>query len=331
MGQESGDALVESMDSQLGVEPRHLAALAAVDDTGSFRGAAARLAIAQSAVSHRVAQLERLVGIELVERTRGPGRVRLTEAGKLLRAHAGQMLAQLDAAMADLRSVANAAAPVLRVGAYESVASRILPSALKCFARVAPEASVLLYEDPDWPQFFPMVADGRLDVAFADLPLEPGPFAFQELMHDPCMLLLPAASELADLDRQPTLAEIAALPLIAGSWPMQRLINDYLRTAGAEPQYVYRAELNSGVQSLVAEGLGAALVPQLSANVDDPRVVAISLAGVLPSRRIALYWHSERLRDCEIRMLLGAVEAQCQRMEQQRAGAVPEAAFEEIA
>jgi DNA-binding transcriptional LysR family regulator len=300
-------------ETQLGVEPRHLAALVAVHEKGSFRGAAMALDCAQSAVSQRIAHLERLVGMRLVERARGHATLRLTEAGLTLVEHAEHILAELDAAMADLHALAGDPAPALRVGAYESVASRILPGALKRLAVEASEVTVSLHEDPDWPRFFPLVATGRLDAAFADLPLEPGPFASQELMRDTSVLLVRADSPLAQLDRPPTLAEIGALPLIAPSWPMMSLMTEHLRAAGVDPQFVFRSELNSGVQSLVAEGVGAALQPRLSVDEGDPRVVVIPLDGVLPARRIALYWHRERKHDGAIKQFLTALMSECDR------------------
>src|SRR4051794_31666639 len=114
----------------LGVEPRHLTALVAVQREGSFRGAAACLGLVQSAVSQRISQLEQLVGLELVERSRGQSSVRLTDAGATLIEHAQDILAEFDAALADLRTLAGREERVLRIGAYESVATALVPPAI---------------------------------------------------------------------------------------------------------------------------------------------------------------------------------------------------------
>src|SRR5439155_1512437 len=71
-------------DRLLGVELRHLLALQAVAEEGSFGRAAIRLGYTQSAVSQQIAALERIVGEKLIERPGGPRPVSPTEAGQLL-------------------------------------------------------------------------------------------------------------------------------------------------------------------------------------------------------------------------------------------------------
>src|SRR5918995_7225999 len=93
-------------DRWLGVELRHLAALQAVAEEGSFGRAAQRLGYTQSAVSQQLAMLERIVGERLVERPGGPRPVSLTEAGELLVRHADGIMARLAAAQADVAALA---------------------------------------------------------------------------------------------------------------------------------------------------------------------------------------------------------------------------------
>ena len=78
-------------DRWLGVELRHLAALQAVAEEGSFGRAAIRLGYTQSAVSQQIATLERLVGERLVERPGGPRPISITEAGTVLLRHADEL------------------------------------------------------------------------------------------------------------------------------------------------------------------------------------------------------------------------------------------------
>src|SRR4051812_42091047 len=89
----------------MGVELRHLAALAAIAQTGTFRDAADELGYVQSAVSQQIAYLERVVGSRLIERSPGPGRISLTSAGHVLVRHADGIVARLRAARADVEAL----------------------------------------------------------------------------------------------------------------------------------------------------------------------------------------------------------------------------------
>src|SRR5438094_963796 len=89
---------INEYDQWLGVELRHLAALEAVAEEGSFGRAARRLGYTQSAVSQQIAHLEKIVGARLLERPGGPRAVSLTDAGRLLLRHADAIVARLAAA-----------------------------------------------------------------------------------------------------------------------------------------------------------------------------------------------------------------------------------------
>ncbi|MDW5597561.1 LysR family transcriptional regulator [Conexibacter stalactiti] len=285
------------MDGWTGVELRHLAALAAIHEEGSFRGAADRLGYVQSAVSQQLAQLELLVGTRLVDRARGHAPpVRLTEAGVLLLDHAGRIFGQLAAAEADLRVHAADGAPRLRIGVDQSVATRLVPAALQHLGAAHPGISVELDEASSDRVHLERVAAGELDAAFAELPLGSDSLRFTEVLSDPCVLLLPRASALANADDDLELADLVAAPLVTlAGWPMMNLIESHLRNAGLEPRTAMRTNTCTTAQALVGTGAGAAILPRLAVNEDDPRVVVRDLSALLPSRTVVLYWHEARL------------------------------------
>src|SRR5918992_4500852 len=129
---------IMSANGFLDIELRHLAALQAVAEEGSFGRAATRLGYTQSAVSQQIATLERIVGDKLLERPGGPRPVSLTEAGSLLLRHADAIVARLRAAQADLAALSAGEAGTLRVGTYQSVGQKILPALLQRFAAAWP-------------------------------------------------------------------------------------------------------------------------------------------------------------------------------------------------
>src|ERR1051325_9694723 len=123
----------------LGLELRHLVALKAISEEGTFGRAARRLGYTQSAISQQIAMLERIVGQKLIERPGGPRPVSLTEAGELLLRHADAIAARLQAAQADLAAFAEGAAGPLRVGTYQSVSTRLLPAIVRRFKEAFPK------------------------------------------------------------------------------------------------------------------------------------------------------------------------------------------------
>jgi DNA-binding transcriptional LysR family regulator len=284
-------------DHWLGIELRHLAALQAVAEQGSFRAAADRLGYSQSAVSQQIATLERVVGAKLIERPGGPRKVFLTEAGSLVLGHAEAIVARLKAAQADTEAMGAGGLGRLRVGTYQSVGERILPALVPRFQSGRPGVEMSLIESGSDDELLAHVERGELDLAFALLPLPAGPFAFAEVMHDPWMLLVPADSPLAKRDEPVSLEEVANLPLIGARLHRCRMhVDAHFRACGLEPRYVFRSDENGTVHGLVAAGIGVGIVPRLAVDPRDERVVALQLESNLPPRAIALAWHRDRYR-----------------------------------
>jgi DNA-binding transcriptional LysR family regulator len=282
-------------DSWLGVELRHFVALEAVGRARSFGRAARELGYTQSAVSQQIAQLERAVGQKLVERPGGPRPVDLTDAGRLLLRHADAIAAQLDAARADMDAFAEGAAGPLRLGIYQSVGARILPGLLRRFKQDWPRVEVSVREETDDSTLLRSLEHGELDLTFADLPLPEGPFASEEVLNDPYVLLVQAGSELAERESAPPLRELAGMPIV--TWRHVGEPETYLRGRVRDLNIVFRSDDNGTLVGLVAEGLGVAVVPQLVVNPRNPAYVALPFGNRIPPRRLAIVWHRDRYRN----------------------------------
>jgi DNA-binding transcriptional LysR family regulator len=144
------------------VEFRHLRAFVTVAEELHFGRAAARLFISQPALSQTVARLEQALGVRLLSRSRHG--VQLTDAGSALLVRARRLLADKDAAIERVRSVARGDAGVLQVGV-----------ALLAGAEAGPVLGALRAEHPDLvversaalsERLIEHLQDGRLDTVF---------------------------------------------------------------------------------------------------------------------------------------------------------------------
>lgn len=281
-------------DGWLGVEVRHLAALRAVAEEGSFGGAASRLGYTQSAVSQQIATLERATGVRLVDRPGGPRRIAMTEAGRVLLRHAERITAGMEAAWADLAALADGEVGTLRVGTYQSVGARILPELMRRFIAARPGVEVELNESGD-DELLAQLERGELDLAFTVLPLPDGPFQGVEVLRDPYVLMVAADDPLAAEGRPAGLADLRERAFIGARHCLAGERTEvHLRARGLEPRVVFRSDDNGTVQGLVAAGMASALVPLLAADAGDPAVALVPLDGEVPDRRIAIAWHRDR-------------------------------------
>jgi DNA-binding transcriptional LysR family regulator len=170
-----------------GVELRHLAALQAVARERSFSAAAASLGYTQSAISGQIVALERVIGARLVDRLRGSRLVELTEEGEVLLSHAAAIAARLEAAQADIAMLRAGSRQILRVGTFETVSRSMVADVLQRLASEHPSIDVSLRESYEPDGLLDQLERGRLDLAFALLPMRDGPFeaiAFYRDEHD---------------------------------------------------------------------------------------------------------------------------------------------------
>jgi len=276
-----------------GVELRHLNALQAVAAERSFSAAAVRLGYTQPAVSGQVLALERLIGARLFVRTRGSRPLQLTDEGEILLRHATAITARLDAAQADVAAVRSVGSAALHVGTLATVP----PSLVAAILRLLPgqrSSRVVLQEGTDSAALLELVERGKLELAFATLPLPEGPFVATPIYREPYVLLVRPTDPLAGLSAV-TLDELTATPVLTlEASRAQDALEAAISAGGGRPLEVARRfESASSIPAFVEAGLGPALVPAFVAE-SAPDLVTIELESYVPPRVVALARHRDR-------------------------------------
>jgi molybdate transport repressor ModE-like protein len=277
------------------VELKHLRALRAVAETGTFWAASEELSSSLSTVSDHITTLEALVGERLVERSRGRRTVTLTEAGRVLLSHAEAIEARLRAAEADFRAYAAGHAGSLRVGIYQSVANKVLPEVLRRFRARWPQVDVQVTESTYDNDLVAAVERGDTDLSFAIEPIPHGPFEVRRLMSDPYVVVAAVGSPLARL--RPRAADLATLPMVGyRHGTLEDTAERFLFGRGVRPRVVFRSTDNGTVQAMVASGLGFSLSPLLAVDENDPKVRVLPLEEPMPPRVLVIVGHRDRYR-----------------------------------
>lgn len=267
-------------------DPVMLQTFVAVVESGSFTGAAALGGYTQSAVSRQIAGLEKACRVELF--VRGARGVRLTPAGEQLLPHARTVLERYADANRALRAVRELEAGLLRVGAFATANTALVPRVFHRLRSEYPKLSLTLRESTT-ERLLPMLDAGELDVAVVSThksPALPESVELIRLLDDPLLVALPTGHRLAKRRTLP-LAELADEQWIVADTPEAiAALRATCARAGFTPDTALRAAEWSGKLSLVAEGLGVTLVPGMAAATVRTGVVLRGIAPDPPRRTV---------------------------------------------
>ena len=176
------------------IDLRHLLALIAVEHEGSFGRAGERLGFSQSAISQQIAALERVVGRSMFDRPKGPRKITLTDAGKVMLNHAEAIVEQLRNADAELLELDSREAGTVRIGSFQSVSVALLPPTLVRIRRDRPSVVVVPSEIDDDEEMRRLLAAGDLDMAFLVGDAD-GRFDVIHVLTDPFCLIAPRSMD----------------------------------------------------------------------------------------------------------------------------------------
>jgi DNA-binding transcriptional LysR family regulator len=270
----------------MALDIRRLRLLSELSRRGTVAEVARIVGYTPSAVSQALAQLEREAGVALLERD---GRsLRLTPAAQGLVVHADRVLAELDAAEAELAAEQGAVRGSVAIGTFPSAGAALVAPAIAALRERHPDLACAAREhEPE--DGIALLRSGGLDLLVLERydDVEPAPAGGLEphpLLSDPLLVLLPAGHPAAE---PVDLSALRDAPWIAGLAGTQfaAALERACRSAGFAPRVVHRADDAVLHHALVAAGVGIGLLPAL-ACIASPGVRLAAATPRPPSRHV---------------------------------------------
>ena len=278
---------------------RQLSYLLALHDHGHFGRAAAACFVTQSTLSVGIAELERLLGAALVERTRRT--VRFTPLGEEVAARARGLVRAAEDLAATAQGAQEPLVGPLRLAVIPTVAPFLLPQLLPAIARSWPRLKLIVREMLTG-QAGEALARGSLDCVLLALPVECGDVETVPILSD--RLLLAAKGEPSGREDPERL-----LLLEEGHCLKDHALAACDMAASAPDAPLVASTLHTLVR-LVDAGLGHTLLPEMAVRAGmlaGTGVTAAAIDGLHAERRIALAWRRGHARAAEFRMLAETV------------------------
>ena len=264
------------------------AALLSAVEYGSFTKAAERLNYSQSGISRMIADLEVEWKVVLLERSRGG--VKLTSDGKKLLPVIKGIVSEYEKLKFEIDSINGLQSGLIRIGTFSSAASHWLPNIIKEFQKKYPniEYELLL---GDYSEIEEWITDGSVDCGFLRLPAK-GDFETVFLEKDKLMAVLPVGHPLSNLDKVPVEA-LCGEPFMLQEKGAKSEVYEIFESRGLTPDVRFTTWDDYAIMSMVENGLGISILPQLILN-RIPYNIAVKELDVPAYRNIGLAMRSKK-------------------------------------
>lgn len=283
---------------------KQLQYLVALHDHGHFGRAADACFVTQSTLSAGLRELESLIGLTLVERTRRV--VRFTPTGERIAEKARRVLREAEE-LADLaRAAGKPLSGEMRMSVIPTIAPFLLPRILPSIRRDRPELKLFLREEPS-AAACESLHRGSADCILLALPYSCGDVECEELFEDRLFVAVP---EDDDEGPAPRIAPDAIDPDRLLLLEDGHCLRDHALAACNRPELRAQATmLGTSLHTLVQmvdNGLGVTMLPEMALQagiLDHTNVIARPLAAEHASRQIALLWRKGSPREKDFRLL----------------------------
>ena len=246
----------------MNVTLRQLRVFQSVAATRNFSRTGEAIGLTQPAVSRAIAELERELGLRLLDRT--TREVELTEAGRSLSARLDRAIDELDATLADVAGLADADGGKVRVASSPTLSAYLMPDCIAACARAAPRVRFLLL-DRIQQHVLESVRDGEVDFGVVVQPQALDDLHCEAILQEPFVLVTPPQHRFARarsvrwkaLDGEP----LVLLDAASGS---RRYVDDALARHGAVCRVEQELSHPTTVFQMVEAGIGLTVMPRLA-------------------------------------------------------------------
>lgn len=289
---------------------KQLQYLVALRDHEHFGKAAEACFVTQSTLSAGLRELESLLGLTLVERTRRV--VRFTALGQRIADKAQVVLREAEELAEMARAAGKPLTGEMRMGVIPTIAPFLLPRILPQLREDWPDLQLFLREETS-PAACESLQRGQVDCVLLALPYRCGEVEIAELFEDRLFVAFPEGQPAnpPKTITPETIDEGRLLLLEDG-----HCLKDHALAACNRPELRAEARmmgtsLHTLVQ-MVDNGLGTTMLPEMAIDagiLDHTSVVARPLDAEHPARTIALIWRKNSPREKDFRLLAGALES----------------------
>jgi DNA-binding transcriptional LysR family regulator len=279
------------------MELRHLRYFVAVAEELNFTRAAGKLRLAQPSLTRQIHNLEEELGVRLLDRTKN--QVLLTEEGKSFLVDARRLVALSLESVKSVQRFSRGECGQLNLGYLFKFNFDLLPATLATFYQTCPEIAVNLFDMSPAEQLRALEAR-KIDLGF--IGLRPSAanknlaaLNWECVARHKVVVVLPVRHPLATKSK--ILAkDLKSLFFVAMSEQTHPGSRDWLtalcQQAGFTPRILQDVELESGIMTFVAEGLGVTLAREQIKNLPHPGVVFRPLA-LAAKADYWIAWHRE--------------------------------------
>ena len=230
-----------------------------VIELGTFTAAADRMGVSQPAVSLQVSQLEKKLGVRLIERVGKT--VRPTQAGLTLADHARRIGGDVEAALADMEAFNSDHAGRVRLGTGATACIHLLPPVFRQLKERFPTLQITV-KTGDTRDILKEVEGNTLDIALVTLPVTGRMFSVTPVLEDEFVFVASTDALLPETDISPDDLKDRPLILYEAGGHTRTLVDRWLANAGVSISPVMDLGSVEAIKGLVGAGLGCAILPK---------------------------------------------------------------------